>query len=287
MEKYFVKFPTINYSNTACRDISKRVSLTNKVRATPTLFYPYEVTEGLREDLLASSYYEDSYYDWLIYLSNGIIDPYYGWYLNTQDFENFIKKKYGSIENSIKRIKYYHLNWSEDRINITPDYYDTNLPEVLKKYYTPNFGDRAKILSYKRREELWIVNTNKIYQFNVNLHSNAVFSNNELVEIRNSNNSAIGAGEVITQNSSSIIIKNISGNTNANNIVFGESSSANATILDTDLLQSNISDDEFVYWQAVSFYDYENDKNENNKFINLLDANWALPTAEELRKKLK
>lgn len=285
-EKYFAKFPTVVYSNTTCRDITKRVVLSEKTRTVPTLFYPYELTAGLRSDLLAHTYYEDSFYDWLIYLTNNVIDPYYGWYLSELEFEDFIKKKYGSLEAAQAIIKHYALNWSDDSLNISVQHYEDHVPEVLKKYYSPVYGQSSRVLSYRRREEEWTVNTNRIVQFTINLHSNASFSNGEIVKIKVAN-TVVGNAVCITANDTTVFVQHVAGNTSANQVLYGNTSTANATILDTDLLKANLTDEEFIYWTPVTAYDWELDKNEQNKFVQLLDGNHALEAAEDLRKKLK
>jgi hypothetical protein len=285
--KYFSVFPTINYSNVAVRDITKRVKITHKAFNTPTLFYPYEVKNATRPDVIAYTYYDDSYYDWLIYLTNQIVDPYYGWTLNDNDFNNFIIKKYGSLENATQKIKYYQTNWSDSDLNISTAYYES-LPEDLKKYYSPNFGYNTKIISYKRRQEDWTVNTNKIISLEISLASSSpMFNVGELVTISPDGVNKGGAGEVVQCNSTTVIIKNISGNTSSNNYLSGDNSQAYAIISQSIKLSEPITDEEFSYWTPVSYFDYEKDKNESKKFINVIDANYSIEIYEELRKAMK
>lgn len=285
-ETYFSKFPRISYSNTECVDISRRVGMSDTTKRSLTLFYPYELTPGMRPDLLAHSYYDDSYYDWLIFLTNGIIDPYYGWYLGEQEFENFIHKKYGSVEESLAKIKYYQMNWYDNDIEISPTRYNDNTPEILKKYYTPIFGVGTNIIGYQRRREDWYVNTNKILQFTVTMNSNTAFTADERLQIKIAN-TVVGNATCITSNTTAVFVQHIAGNTSANQILFGVTSGANATITDTDVMEENITNDEFIYWTPVTYYDWEREKNESNKFIRLLDGGNALPTAEDLRRKMK
>ena len=284
---YFSNFPTINYGNTVIRDITKRVKITNKALATPTLFYPYEVKNATRPDVIAYTYYDDSYYDWLIYLTNKIIDPYYGWTLNDDDFNSLIDTKYGGIENATQRVKYYQLNWSDDDINISVAYYDS-LPEYLKKYYTPNFGYNTKVISYKRRREEWTVNTNKIIQCGIVSASPAILFNvGELVTIYFEGNK-VGGGECIQSNATTITIQNVNGNTSSNsNFISGNDSGACNQIAQSITLVENLTDEEAVFWSPVYYYDYEKNKNEGKKFINVIDANYALEISEELRKSMK
>lgn len=92
IDRYFDKFPVINYSNNTIVDITKRVALLDKVSRNPYVFYPYDIVSDERADQLSSRYYEDSYKSWLLYLSNKITDPYYEWYLTEKEFLEFIEK---------------------------------------------------------------------------------------------------------------------------------------------------------------------------------------------------
>ena len=282
-DDYFEKFPVIVYSNTACLDISRRVKLSDKTRNAMSAFYPFEIESGMRSDILSYGYYQNPYPDWLIYLSNGIIDPYYGWYLSGEDFEAYIVKKYGSIEAALKRVKYYRLNWVEDDVEITPSYYDNHLPNALKKYYSPRFGVETRISSYMRRREEWVTNTNRITQLTV---EDEGFEAGELCQIK-SGPIQVGSAEIVSVSNTIVTIQHVSGNTSANNNLYGETSNTTSAITHSLTLVENITEDEYVYWTPVTVFDWEMDKNEKNKFIQLLDPSYSLTVSEELRLSLK
>lgn len=284
-ERYFDRFPVISYSNTICRDISRRVVFDDRIMKNASLFYPYELKAGLRADVLADVYYDDSYLDWLIYHTNGIIDPYYGWYLNNDEFDNFIMKKYGSLENATQRIRYYQTNWSIDDQELLPDHYN-NLPDKLKKYYVPNYGYNTRIISYKRRREDWKVNTNRIYQITF-AHVEGEFNSTDLVKIINETEETIGRGEINYILDDKIIIKNTTGSIESFQKIVKEDTSATADITNVLKLIENISDDEYVFWEPVYYYDYEREQNEKKKIIYLLDANHSLDVSEQFRKSMK
>jgi hypothetical protein len=60
-----------------------------------------------------------------------------------------------------------------------------------------------------------------------------------------------------------------------------------AAITSSTIKYENITNSEAIYWNPVYFYDYELELNEKNKNIKLLNNNYALETAEQLRKVLK
>lgn len=278
----------MTYANTLCKDITRRVTMEDKLKLNPSLYHRYTIGETERADLLAHSYYEDSYYDWLIYLNNGIVDPYYGWYMDMYDFNNYILKKYGSIEQAQKRIKYYQLNWPTNDVELTPSYYENNLPDHLKKYYDPIFNTQNKIISYRRKKDDIVTNTNKLLQFAVGSVTGNGFVKGEIIDIYNSTlSSVIGGCEVVFANTTTLKVHHISGNTNSTNKVLGETSNTLATITQSDILIENLPDDEAVYWSPIYYYDYELEKNEKNKNIRLIDSSFSLDIAEELRVILK
>lgn len=288
MDLYFIKFPQMYYSNTVCKNITRRVTLPDNVSLNSSLFYRYEVKFSTRPDVISENYYEDSTLDWLIFLNNGIIDPYYGWTMNDDEFDSFIEKKYGSIEIAKKKIKFYQLNWPTDETEISVSYFDNNLPGQLKKYYSPIFSNFDTIMSYKRKKEDLTINTNRILEFSLSSISGNGFSVGEIVDIYNpSQSQVIGGAEVIFSNNSVIKVHNISGNTSATNKVKGETSNTLATISSTLLLNKNIPDDEIIFWSPIYFYEYEMQINEKNKNIYLLKKEYSSEISEAIKNKLQ
>jgi len=194
-EFYFNKFPLVNYANSICRDITKRAVIDVSVKNTRTAFDSYTIRQESRADLIAENYYDDPYYEWLLYMTNGIIDPYYGWHLGVDDFNNHILKKYGSLETAEDKIIYYQNNWVDDDTELTVSFFENNLPVPLKKYYTPEYNNGEKILSYKRKQDDTKVNTNQIINITYTSPANKsnVFEVGELLDIFSSSKININA----------------------------------------------------------------------------------------------
>jgi hypothetical protein len=179
------------------------------------------------------------------------------------------------------------LNWPDDDLAISTGFFANTLPEALKKYYTPNYGMGGRVISYRRRKENWVTNTNKIIEIQISLNTNTAFANGELINIKDGGE-FVGRAEILFANDSVLISKNISGNTTSNTaLVLGLTTEANANLIETETLDTTIPDEEFVYWTPCTFFDWERQKNENNKNIYLLDANYSLQVAEELRRSME
>lgn len=103
MPGYFNTLPTTKYSINSDKkfvDVSNiflRQKLTQIVRQDASVYYPYQVQPRERPDIIAYNYYGSVDYTWIVFFSNEVIDPYFEWPLDTNDFNNYITSKYGSI----------------------------------------------------------------------------------------------------------------------------------------------------------------------------------------------
>lgn len=275
VDRYFDKFPTIKYSNNTVVDITKRVAILEKVSTDPFAFYPYDITSNERADQLSYRYYEDPYKSWILYLGNKIVDPYYEWYMHTEEFEEYITKKYGTYINAVEKIKFYRNNWSEvDDISVS--LYDS-LPKTLKNYWEPKFGANNKIIGYKRKQTDWKCVTNKIVSYAV---SNTNFIVDEIVDIVFDEYSS-GRGQILSVANNLIYVQHVSGTyvTNdtvgitPNSYVYGRESTVNTVFTSATSVANNLSEEELSYWAPVTYLDHENEKNEFNKSVRVIDSN--------------
>lgn len=272
---YFSKLPNVIYDDKVVKDVTRRAKIVDQSNNSPSSYYPFQINNYIRPDVLSEYYYEAPELDWLIYMTNEVIDPYYGWYLSVDEFEAMIIDKYGTRETAIKKIKFYRNNWYDDDGQITTDFYNTNLINDHKKYYTPVYGIRGEILSYKRKEDYTVTNTNRIIQFTVSSTTTNGFSVGELVDIKvDGGDTVVANGELVMVNTSVMRVHSVTGNTTANSTllrnVVGTTTGANATVNASSIYFENFSNSEAVFWSAISFYDWENECNEAKKNIRVI-----------------
>lgn len=184
-DRYFENFPKIVYSNTEIVDITKRTAILNRVGSNPYVFYPYELSTYERPDQFSFRYYQDEYASWILYLTNKVLDPYYEWYLQPDEFLALIEMKYGSIPLAQRKVKYYRNNWvGENGTFLSASNYNA-LTEDQKIYYEPLYNSEGFSKQYKRKEADWIADTNKIYCYGVDTTDNFLksFIPDEIVKI--------------------------------------------------------------------------------------------------------
>ena len=104
MSNMFNRWPTVSYDlkkngkPLELTNITLRFKINELLRDKSAIMYQYEVKNGERPDIIAYKYYDDAKLDWVILLTNNIIDPQFEWPLDDRSFDRYIKGKYGSLE---------------------------------------------------------------------------------------------------------------------------------------------------------------------------------------------
>ena len=110
---FFKPYPTIPYRipnttrNILATDLTKRFGITNFLNNAKALYDEYYVQDGERPDVIAYQYYGDQTLDWLVLLVNEIHDPYFEWVLSYEQFHQYIRQKYGTVEYALSNVHHY------------------------------------------------------------------------------------------------------------------------------------------------------------------------------------
>lgn len=264
MTKYFSKFPLVDYNGTPAKNLLARVDFTDQTKKDIYSNFDYVLEEGRsRPDILSYDYYNSSQYDWLIYLSNNVIDPYYDYYMSESDFKKYITKKYGTLSSARRRILFYRNDWASDESLIAESVY-LNLDNSIQKYWKPRLNNTGQVVGYERVKEDWIVSTNKIIK--ITIPDVSGFVEGDIIR----HGSAEGTVISTDTTDNSVLLQHISGEFTATD-----------GITSVTTLKQNISTTEEAFWIPVSAYTYEEEQNELKKYINVIKASY-LPDIEKL-----
>lgn len=109
MASYFRQVPEFEYVNrtsdgksigdfTVVKNLFKRVKIREDILKNLAYFTRYQIEGDDRPDNVAFKVYGDETFDWVVLLSNNITNVQTEWTLTQQAFNDFLIKKYGSIE---------------------------------------------------------------------------------------------------------------------------------------------------------------------------------------------
>ena len=114
---YFKQFPNIQYVNrfpntksndevTVAKNLFKRGKIREDLISVFAVFDYYTIGDEERPDQISAKLYGNPEYDWVILISNNIIDLYNEWPLSQAQFNEYLMKKYGS-EEALEQIHHY------------------------------------------------------------------------------------------------------------------------------------------------------------------------------------
>ena len=177
MASYFRQVPDFQYVSRlpdsqsisdyiTVKNLFKRGKLREDIFGDLQFFTKYKIIGNERPDNVAYKIYNDETLDWVILLSNNILNVQTEWPLSQQGFDNFLLEKYGSYD-QINAIHHYETNEIKNtngitiipaglRVpsNFTTTYYDTVLGrQVTQTNFTKaitNFDYEQKLQDDKR-----------------------------------------------------------------------------------------------------------------------------------------
>jgi len=269
MSRYFSRFPLVDYNGTPAKNILARVDFSEETKRDIYSNFDYVIQDDLiRPDFLSYTYYDSSQYDWMIYLSNNIIDPYHDYYLSTEDFKKYIIGKYGTVESAKEKILFYRNDWTSDESVITESVYNS-LDAAIKKYWKPKLNANNQIAGYERVKEDWVVSTNKILEL-----------------VLAANVTSFDVGDIISQTATGAFATIVAIDTIRNSVIVQHVEddfevNVSQGLLEVNVLKVNIPNTEISFWSKVTAYDDEQEKNELKRYVNLIKKSY-LPEVEKL-----
>lgn len=283
MDNYFVNYPLTAYgeNNTVAVNLFAKIAFLKSVQRKFEIFHPYTIEEGDRPETIAYLYYGDVGYDWIVYYSNNIVDPYYDWYMNDRTFKEYITTKYGSITTAKQKIKFFRSNYLFDDSIISPAAYQA-LSTNQKPYWSPMLSTSNRVYSYERKKEDVTFDTNKILNLDITVTSNTDFIADEYV-YQQSGGITVASGTLKFSNATNAVISNPIGSFSNTHILKGGQSNASANVSAVGTLSTSIPADIQNYFIPVSYYDYEVEQNEAKKNIRLIDVAYVKSLEEQFK----
>jgi len=278
MARYFDRFPIVDYDGNIAKNILARVDFTDKTKKDIYSTFQFTLEEGFeRPDLLSYNYYGSSKFDWMIYLTNNIVDPYYDYYKSAEDFKSYMETKYGSNSNARSITLFYRLNWHEDERIITNQQYEALVADEIanaRKYWKPKLTNTGAVIGYERIKEDWTVSTNKVLSLSLTVSPSGFAVGDRVTQ---TSTGAYATIDYIDLESNSLTVKHVNG-TFAVNEAEG--------IKEITPISQNIPESETEYWYAVNAYEDEKETNELKRNVFVLKSSYLAETEKQFIQQL-
>jgi hypothetical protein len=173
MSNYFRRLPDLEYINRlkdsglsdyiVVKNLFKKGILREDIYQNISTFEKYKIIGDERPDNVAKKVYDNSELDWLVLVSNNIINIQTEWPMKQNDFDEHLLLKYGTYETLYSEIHHYESKEIKDANDVVL------LPEGLwvDENYEFIYTNPQGILE-KRRPGLPVTN----YEYEINLEDN-------------------------------------------------------------------------------------------------------------------
>jgi len=278
MARYFDRFPIVDYDGNVAKNILARVDFTDKTKRDIYSTFQFTLEEGFeRPDLLSYNYYGSSKFDWMIYLTNNIVDPYYDYYKSAEDFKSYMETKYGSNSNARSITLFYRLNWHEDERTITVQQYEALVADETanaRKYWKPKLTNTGAVIGYERIKEDWTVSTNKVLSLSLTVSPSGFAVGDRVTQ---TSTGAYATVDYIDLENNTLTVKHVNGTFTVNEA---------EGIKEITLISQNIPEAETEYWYAVNAYEDEKETNELKRNVFVLKSSYLAETEKQFIQQL-
>lgn len=145
MSSYFRQVPNFEYVScnsdkqnisdyVAVKNLFKRGKIREDIFENMQFFEKYSVIGDERPDNVAYKFYSDETLDWVVLLSNNILDVYNEWPMTQITFDKVMLEKYGSYENLYSGIHHYKSRKVTNSLGITIIAEGLEIPEKIMDY---------------------------------------------------------------------------------------------------------------------------------------------------------
>jgi len=170
MALYFRNIPNLEYISrdenaiseySETKNLFKRGKIRDDIFGNISYFNKYIIVGDERPDNIAFKVYNDETLDWVVMLSNNILNLYDEWPLTQESFDSYLIEKYGSYEalNNIHHYETKEIKDSSGKIilksglvvnqNFTLEYYDSNTKRLLY-----NIDVKHRITNYEYEQNI-------------------------------------------------------------------------------------------------------------------------------------
>ena len=156
MSAYFRNVPNFEYVNRLpeshssseyieVKNLFKRGKIRDDIFKDVTYFTKYSIQGDDRPDNVAFQVYQDSKLDWVVLLSNNIINIQDEWPLTQQSFENYLLNKYENQQN-IHGIHHYESKEIKNSVGATILKKGLEVPKDFSiKFFDANLGSYTEV----------------------------------------------------------------------------------------------------------------------------------------------
>ena len=119
-----IKYPFSKQDAVVAKNFFRRYKLNDDVFSYATFFNKYSIVDGERPDILAKKLYNDPFYDWVILLTNNMVNAHYDWPMNNYELYKTLENEYDDPYNEILYYETIKIGQYPTGLRVDKAFYD-------------------------------------------------------------------------------------------------------------------------------------------------------------------
>ena len=119
-----IKYPFSDADRVIAKNFFRRYKLNDDIFSYAVFFNKYAIEDGERPDILADKLYGSPKYDWVILLTNNLVNAQYDWPLSNYDLIKTLEKEYDDPYNEIHHYETIKIAQYPAGLRVDKAFYD-------------------------------------------------------------------------------------------------------------------------------------------------------------------
>ena len=119
-----IKYPFSESDYVVAKNFFRRFTVNEDVFSYAVLFNQYTIVEGERPDTIADRAYGDPFYDWVVLITNNMVNAQYDWPMSNKELENVLMSEYDDPYAEIHHYETYKIGQYNEGLHVDETFYN-------------------------------------------------------------------------------------------------------------------------------------------------------------------
>ena len=120
-----ISYPFSESDYVTAKNFFRRYKVNDDVFSYAVIFRKYTIIDGERPDTLAKKAYGNEFYDWVILLTNNMINAQYDWPLSNYALSKVLESEYDDPYGTIRHYETYEIGQYSDGTRVDETFYNS------------------------------------------------------------------------------------------------------------------------------------------------------------------
>lgn len=136
-----ISYPFSDSDYVTAKNFFRRFRINEDVFSYAVYFKQYTIKDGERADVIADKAYGNPFYDWVVLLTNNMINAQYDWPLSSFELSKMLESEFDDPYGTIRHYETYNVGQYEEGLHVDETFYNSTHKLNINGTYTIKNGN--------------------------------------------------------------------------------------------------------------------------------------------------